>query len=120
MSRRRIAVVAIVLSLLAAGTAGAADFFIRDPRVEVQWQAGRSRRGPVVHGYVMNHTTANLTDVRLRIERLDAAGQPAGAEVRRLFGELPAFGRTSFEERVAAAPGYRLEVVSYTIVRAGL
>lgn len=122
MRRLRIALVALT-TLLAAGGAlapvQAANFFAPDARFHVKWEAGQSRRGtPIVSGYVTNNTGTAATDVRLRIEVLDANGQPIGETVYRLFGELPPGDRSYFEAPIrTAGASYRLNVVSFTFIR---
>jgi hypothetical protein len=118
----RIALVALT-TLLAAGGAlapvHAANFFAPDARFQVKWEAGQSRRGaPIVSGYVYNNTGTATTDVRLRVEILDANGQPIGETVFRLFGELQAGDRSYFEAPIRT-PGasYRVSVVSFTFIR---
>lgn len=122
MRMLRLALVALTLLLPAAGVlapAQAANFFAPDARFAVKWEAGQSKRGaPLVSGYVTNNTGTAATDVRLRIEVLDANGQVIGEIVQRLFGEIQAGDRSYFEAPVrTAGASYRISVVSFSYIR---
>jgi hypothetical protein len=118
----RLALVALLPLLPVAGAlapAHAANFFAPDARFAVKWEPGQSKRGaPLVWGYVTNNTSTAATDVRLRVEVLDASGQVVGEIVTRLPGEVHAGGRSYFEVPVRA-PGasYRISVVSFSYIR---
>ena len=122
MRMLRIVLVALTTVLAAGGAlapAPAANFFAPDARFAVKWEAGQSKRGvPIVSGYVTNNTSTAATDVRVRIESLDANGQAIGETITRLFGEVQAGGRSYFEAPIRT-PGasYRVSVVSFSYIR---
>ena len=115
----RLALVALTLTLAAGLPAQAANFYAVDARFPVEVQGGQTKRGaPIVTGYVFNKSSNTATDVRVRIETLDANGQPVAETLYRLFGEVQAGDRSYFEAPIRT-PGasYRATVVSYSFVR---
>jgi len=101
----RVALVLVTVSLMAAGSAVAANYaqetLDRYFRIEFQVSAGSPR--PVVSGYIYNMNGGLPADrVRLSIERLDAAGN-----------------RAYFSAPVEPAASYRVQVLSFDWVGRG-
>jgi hypothetical protein len=91
-----------------------------DRYFRLEWQARQSARwGPQVAGYLYNDYGAPATNVRLLVETLDGAGAVTGSTVTLVPGTAPGGGRLYFEQRVPAAAGYRLRVLSWDFVRGG-
>ncbi|HEY3067887.1 MAG TPA: hypothetical protein VGL09_19020 [Methylomirabilota bacterium] len=82
----------------------------------VEWERVDRGGRPTLVGYVRNDGTFDATDVRLRVETVDAAGA-APPDHPRIPGLLGRGSRLYFEVPVAAAPGYRVTVLSYDRVR---
>jgi hypothetical protein len=54
------------------------------------------RRGPAIAGWLYNERDISVTNVRVRVEVLDAAGQAVGNGEGYVYGSLPARGRAYF------------------------
>ena len=125
MSRYRVTLAAIALTL--AATAGAAaqdsDFGGGTPetryfRVESALSAGR--RGPQVEGYVYNVYDYSATRVRLRAEFSDAAGRPLETRVLYVALDVPPRGRSFFRAPApAGAATARVSVLNFEWVPRG-
>lgn len=91
-----------------------------DRYFRLEWEARPGeRRGPVVAGYLYNDYGAPATNIRMLVETLDGAGAVTGSTVTLLPGTAPGNGRLYFEQRVPAAAGYRLRVLSWDFIRGG-
>ncbi|OLD38158.1 MAG: hypothetical protein AUI57_08120 [Candidatus Rokubacteria bacterium 13_1_40CM_2_68_8] len=118
----RVALVLVTVSLMAAGSAVAANYaqetLDRYFRIEFQVSAGSPR--PVVSGYIYNMNGGLPADrVRLSIERLDAAGQVIGSSSTWVLGGVPAGNRAYFSAPVEPAASYRVQVLSFDWVGRG-
>jgi hypothetical protein len=72
------------------------------------------RRGPAIVGWLYNDHNFVISNVRVRVDVLDAGGQPVGNGEAWVYGNVPARGRAYFfvpVPRYAAA--YRVTVVRY-------
>ena len=112
---RRIALLAAVVILMAAGRAWAQlyapETIERDFRVE--WQVGQNRKGPTVEGYVYNRAMRTAEHMRLRIDQLDAAGNVVGSTTAVVLGTVPNDGRAYFTASVPRAASYRVQPYSF-------
>jgi hypothetical protein len=112
----------VLASLLMGFEASAQNFGIpgADRYFRLEWQARPSGRwGPQVAGYLYNDYGAPATNIRMLVEVLDGAGAVTGRTVVVVPGTAPGNGRLYFEQRVPAAAGYRLRVLSWDFVRGG-
>jgi hypothetical protein len=82
----------------------------------VEWQRVDRGGRPTLVGYVRNEGTFDATDIRLRVETVDAASALTPAHPR-IPGLLGRGSRLYFEVPVVAAAGYRVSVLSYDRVR---
>jgi hypothetical protein len=64
-------------------------------RVELQ-EAANTPRGPAVEGYLYNHLSSRIGNVRLRVQSLDATGNVTGEAAGWVLGDAPAGGRAYF------------------------
>jgi hypothetical protein len=64
-------------------------------RVELQ-EATDTPRGPAVEGYLYNHLSWRIGNVRLRVESLDPTGKVTGEAAGWVLGDAPAGGRAYF------------------------
>ena len=118
----RIALVAAIALIAPAGAwtpAESASFFVANPEFRVTWEAAQTKRGqPIIQGYVYNTSTSAASDIRVRIESLDAEGRTIAETVAPLFGDTQPGGRSYFELPVRT-PGvsYRVTVVSFRVLR---
>jgi hypothetical protein len=109
---------AAMLALLIAGPVGAqvsGRSLAADLRLE--WSVEEDRRGrPVVSGYIYNDRAGSYASgVRLRVEALDAAGQPVGSTTGYVMGDVPPSNQSYFEIKApAGAASYRVTIQSYT------
>jgi hypothetical protein len=72
------------------------------------------RRGPALVGWLYNDHGFVVSNVRLRVDLLDPAGQPVGSGEGWVYGNVPARGRAYFFVSVPRyAATYRYEVVRY-------
>lgn len=77
-------------------------------------ETANSYRGPAVEGYLYNSLPWTITNVRLRIESLDASGQVRGDALGWTFGHVPAHGRAYFFVSISVRGAtYRATVVSF-------
>ena len=72
------------------------------------------RRGPALAGWLYNDHAFAVTNVRVRVDLLDAGGQTLGSGEGWVYGNVPARGRAYFFVTVPRyAAGYRFEVVRF-------
>jgi hypothetical protein len=91
-----------------------------ESRFRLQWDV-RPERGQMrrIEGYVQNERGSRFA-VRLQLLALDASGAVVWRSIQQLPGEVPAFGRDSFEFRdVPVAEQYRVTVFSFDAIEAG-
>ena len=81
----------------------------------VEWQRVDRGGRPTLVGYVRNVAPFDASDVTLRVEAVD--GATGSAAYPRIPGLLGRDSRLYFEVPVAAAPAYRVTVLSYDRVR---
>ena len=118
----RVALVLVTVSLMAAGSAVAANYaqetLDRYFRIEFQVTADSPR--PVLSGYIYNMNGGLPADrMRLSIERLDAAGQVIGSSSTWVLGGVPAGNRAYFSAPVEPAASYRVQVLSFDWIGRG-
>jgi hypothetical protein len=114
MRRALVAVMAaVVLTPLpsAGGPIHVDDTFERYFRLE--WQATPGARGPEIAGYVENVGNVPVDRMRLTIERLDATGAVIGSSTTWVMGVVTPNHRNYFTTRVAAAPAYRVRILTF-------
>jgi hypothetical protein len=72
------------------------------------------RRGPAIAGWLYNDHEFTVSNVRVRVDLLDGAGQTLGSGEGWVYGNLPARGRGYFFVSVPHyAAGYRVTVLRY-------
>lgn len=72
------------------------------------------RRGPAIIGWLYNERDMSVTNVRLRVEVLDGAGQTVTSGEAYLYGSVPARGRGYFFVPVPRyGDGYRISVIRF-------
>src|SRR5262245_13799742 len=112
---RRIALLAAVVILMAAGRASAQlyapETIAEDFRVE--WQVGQNRKGPVIDGYVYNKAMRTADHMRLKIDQLDSSGNVVGSTTAVVLGTVPNDGRAYFTASVPPAASYRVQPYSF-------
>jgi hypothetical protein len=83
----------------------------------VSWQSERDPVASRIEGIVHNESVLRVTDVRVRIEGVDAASQPVGLAFAWAVGDIEPGGDTSFVfDAIPNAVNYRFAVVSYDVV----
>jgi len=112
---RRIALLAAVVILTAAGHASAQlyapETIAQDFRVE--WQVGQNRKGPMIDGYVYNTAMRTADRMKLKIDQLDSAGNVVGSTTAVVLGTIPNDGRAYFSASVPPAASYRVQPYSF-------
>ena len=104
-----IAVTVVPGTAVAQDTAPAGGAF----RVEAEPDT-LGRRGPALVGWLYNDHAFAVTNVRLRVDALDTAGQPVASGEGWVYGNVPARGRAYFFVTVPRyAATYRYEVVRF-------
>lgn len=89
-------------------------------RFNVSWGPRTYGLRPSIEGYVANHSLYWVSNVRLRIEGLDAAARPVGERYVWTFGTIAPSDRGYFvAETVRGATTYRITVVSFDVVSRG-
>src|SRR5258705_1576684 len=79
-----------------------------------------SRRGPAVSGWLYNDKGVSVSNVRLRVEVLDATGGVLAKGEGWLYGNVPGRGRAYFFISVPRrGDGYRVTVLSYDRLEMG-
>ena len=75
---------------------------------------------PTISGTVYNGSSYRVTNVRLRVEGLDAEGKLVGHRLTWAYGSISPGATTSFVvERVSSATDYRITVQSFDLVSMG-
>ena len=112
---RRIVLLVAVVILPASGPAWAQVYapetIAQDFRVE--WQVGQNRKGPMIDGYVYNQAMRTADRMRLKIDRLDSAGNVVGSTTAVVLGTIPSDGRAYFSASVPPAASYRVQPYSW-------
>lgn len=119
--RHRGVILALLLTVASPALAFAQAYVIQgvERYLRVEWEAGQSRRGPVVAGYVYNTSGYSADRVRLSIDSVDAAGQVTASELVQVLGTVPG-GNRSYFEFPAHNPGpYRVRVISFDPIGRG-
>ena len=83
----------------------------------VTWEAGRTARGPVISGYVVNDSGVTADRVMLRIESLDETGKVVNTRTGYVMGTVPAFNRAYFQVSVPGATSYRVAISSFQWIK---
>ena len=79
-----------------------------------------SRRGPAVSGWLYNDKGVSISNVRLRVEVLDATGVVLATGEGWLYGNVPGRGRAYFFVPVPRhGAGYRVTILSYDRLEMG-
>ena len=80
----------------------------------LEWQPLERRGKPVVSGYVTNQWGIGVSNVRLRVEALDAAGNVSATDIGYVFGDVTPGAHVYFEVPVRQkAASYRVSVLSF-------
>jgi hypothetical protein len=112
MTPKRLAI-ALLVWWLAAAALTAAQFADPDRFFALEWSDGERRGRPNVNGYIVNNYRVRASNVRLRIDSLDASGKPI-ATTDAYVADVPAGSRVYFEAPVKQrAPRYRVTVISW-------
>src|SRR4029453_2128223 len=85
----------------------------------VSWapQVNGATRTPRIEASVHNDSPYRVTNVRLRVEGLDADNHPVGQRSAWAFGDIAPGGETAFVvESVPGAVTYRMTVISFDLV----
>ena len=86
----------------------------------VSWEPETDSVTPRIEGRVQNDSRFRVTDVRLQVEGLNAAGQPVGRTLAWAVGDIEPGGDTSFVvEGMRGAVTYRIAVDSFDLVSGG-
>ena len=92
-----------------------------DDRFHVEWQTAQTKAGgPLIVGYVQNTRSSGVSNVRLRVETLDAQGKVIGTATGLAPGYLGGRSRTSFGvplERTGV--GYSVSVIGWDVAGNG-
>lgn len=85
-----------------------------DNYLKVEWEPGNRGGRPLVSGYVTNQSGWPISDVRLRVEALDAAGAVTATYIGYANGIVTPGSRIYFEIPVQAnAQSHRVTVLSF-------
>src|SRR5919109_402854 len=104
-------VTTIAMPLVARGQAPMAD---AQSQFRFELEQAESHRGRAVEGYVYNSLPWRITNVRLRVESVDANGAVTGAASGWVVGDVKAGGRGYFYVPVSSpAATYRASVQSF-------
>ena len=115
---RRLGALLLALTLGACAepiqTLGLAASF-SDDRFRVEWQTAQTKAGaPLIVGFVENSRSSGVSNVRLRVETLDAQGTVIGTATAFAPGYLGGRSRTSFQAPLQrTGPGYRVSVIGW-------
>jgi hypothetical protein len=111
--RRTTLAVALLLCWLGAPALAAAQFADADRFFSLEWSGGERRGRPNVNGYVVNNYRVRASNLRLRIDSLDAGGKSI-ATTDAYVADVPPGGRVYFEAAVKQpAPRYRVTITSW-------
>ncbi len=110
----------LAVAVLAGNAAGAEPAPAgTDFRVEAETDP-LSRRGPAVSGWLYNDKNVAVSNVRLRVEVLDAMGGVLAMGEGWLYGNVPGGGRAYFFVTVPRhGPSYRVTVLRYDRLEMG-
>ena len=111
----RAAAAALLAVALLAPAAGAQGVTPAGPgfRAEVEPDI-LGRRGPAVVGWLYNDQETGFTNVRIRVEVLDAGGQAVGSNEAYVYGNVPARGRSYvFVPVPRLGHAYRVTVIRF-------
>jgi len=104
---------ALLVCWLAAAALAMAQFADPDRFFALEWGGGERRGRPNVNGYIVNNYRVGASNVRLRIDSLDAAGKPISS-TEAYVPDVPAGGRVYFEAPIKErAPRYRVTISSW-------
>jgi hypothetical protein len=117
--RLRPALLAIALALLCCAPATAQESAPAGGAFRVEAEPDLlGRRGPALTGWLYNDHAFAVSNVRVRVDCMDAGGQVVASGEGWVYGNLPARGRAYFFVTVPRyAAGYRYEVVRYDRVQ---
>jgi hypothetical protein len=111
--------VALLAWWLGAAALAAAQSVDADRFFALEWGGGERRGRPNVNGYIVNNYRVGASNVRLRIDSLDAAGNPI-ATTDAYAPDVPAGGRVYFEAPIKQrAARYRVTITSWDWREAG-
>ena len=117
--RVRTLAVALLVWWLGGAALAAAQSADADRFFALEWGGGERRGRPNVNGYIVNNYRVGASNVRLRIESLDAAGSLI-ATTEAYAPDVPAGGRVYFEAPIKQrAPRYRVTITSWDWREAG-
>ena len=104
---------ALLLWWLGAAALAVAQFADADRFFALEWGDGERRGRPNVNGYIVNNYRVRASNVRLRVDSLDAAGK-AIATTDAYVADVPPGGRVYFEAPIKErAPRYRVTITSW-------
>jgi hypothetical protein len=105
----------LALALLA--TTAWAQAAERTPQFRVTWAPPADGLPTTIKGTVFNDSPYRVTDVRLRVEGLDADHHSVGRRLAWAIGDIGPRGETFFvAEPLPGAVSYEITVVSYDLV----
>ena len=108
---------AIILGGLAAEARGQNPDRPALSSFRVNWNHRATSIGQAIVGSVSNTSTVRVTDVRLRVEGLNSAGNSVGVSFVWALGDIPPASETSFvAESIPGAADYRISVESFDLV----
>jgi len=110
---------AIVMTLLGSVASIPAQNFgvgAAEKYFTIDWERGEYRGRPSVHGYIANRWGLAITDLRVKVEGLDAAGAVTSATIGRVPGDVAPGSRGYFEILVPPAPNYRVSLSTYSMI----
>jgi hypothetical protein len=110
----------LVLAIIAATIAPSAQTVSAedDGRFAFQFQQTTSVRGVGVEGHVQNPLPWRITNVRVRVDSIDAEGAVIASASGWVLGDVAAGGRGYFYVPVSApAPTYRASVQAFDKIR---
>ena len=87
------------------------------PQFHVSWEPPADGLPATIKGRVFNDSSYRVTDVRLRVEGLDADHHSVGRRLAWAIGDIGPRGQTFFvAEPLPGAVSYEITVVSYDLV----
>jgi len=86
-----------------------------DGPFQVEWETVQTKKGsPLIAGYVQNTRGGGVTNVRIRVDTLDAQGQVIGTATALAPGYVGGFSRTYFEVPIEKTGiGYRVSIIGW-------
>jgi len=112
----------LVVALLTSAAWGQSRAESPNGWFRVSWapQANGATRTPRIQASVHNDSPYRVTDVRLRVEGLDADSHPVGQRSAWALGDIAPGGDTAFVvESMPGAVTYRITVISFDLVSVG-